>query len=196
VRFLQYHYWGKQDPENFVATAVQMYKQGGFKLFFAGTQATVCRDLVFGAVYAVLRHSGRLHDKLNRDGTVNSLSKFWHNMVAAFAATIVSSPLNYVRNIHYAMPPDQYAGSSLQILRELWHDTNVIKVPLNPVPRPTAFNFRVVSVVLQSPILYRLIFLQRRLRIGWGTTRVAVGMAFASQVYEKCVTLSGADLTT
>jgi hypothetical protein len=166
-----------------------MYRIGGYKLFFAGTQATVYRDLVFGGVYALIRHSSWLDDKFNGDGSVDIMSKFWNNVIAAFAATILSSPLNYVRNIRYAQPPDQQAGSSLYILRELWRDAKEKFV----LPKPDASS----SLKMQLPVsLYRLLYLQHRLQIGWGTTRVAVGMACASQIYEKCVSVSLHALTT
>jgi hypothetical protein len=33
----------------------------------------------------------------------------------------------------------------------------------------------------------KLRFLQSRLRIGWGTARVAVGMAFGNHIYDQCM---------
>ncbi len=41
--------------------------------------------------------------------------------------------------------------------------------------------------VLSKPLLsQQLSLLQERLRVGWGTARVAVGMGFTSHVYEYC----------
>lgn len=75
----------------------------------------------------------------------------------------VSGPFNYVRNIKYSFPADIEPPSTSQILRDVWREA---------LSKPTT--------------AARAILLQERFRIGWGTGRVAVGMAFTNLVYEQC----------
>ena len=88
-----------------------MYRIGGIRPFFAGTIATMTRDLLFGGTFAVLRHlsydptknSTHPHDNNNNNNNkslANHANELYINLFAASVATIVSSPHNYVRNIH------------------------------------------------------------------------------------------------
>lgn len=76
-------------------------------------------------------------------------------MIAAICGTIVSSPLNYVRNIHYATHPKDTLRPSTDILREL-----VVEGRANGA-----------------------MYVVRQLRVGWGTLRVGCGMAVGGYVY-------------
>jgi hypothetical protein len=76
-------------------------------------------------------------------------------------ATILSSPLNYVRNVHYATEPSVKSKSTQRILKELW-----------------------IESTKEGSIVRRMRFLQTKLRIGWGTARVGCGMAVGSKIYE------------
>ena len=91
-------------------------------------------------------------------------TRFLINMFSACTATILSSPFNYVRNIHYATPPDVQPQSFKYILYDLIHQANLKEI--------TKYN--------------QLKFVITRLRIGWGTARVGVGMAFGSEFYYFC----------
>lgn len=73
------------------------------------------------------------------------------SMLAAGFACMVSSPLNYVRNIKYGTPSHQKPPTTYEALMELW-------VEAKQSGRPASF-------------------LQSQLRIGWGTLRVACGMS-------------------
>ena len=122
----QYLYWGKTPcgEENMWTTARDMLRKGGVRPFFVGAAATVTRDFIFGGAFAVFRHyihstelmkdnNGR---KRKLEGDNNSKEdvgivyvayvQFLVSMVSASAATILSSPFNYIRNIHYVCPPD------------------------------------------------------------------------------------------
>lgn len=157
-------------------------QQGGIRHFFVGTAATVQRDLVFGGTFAVLRHEiipyiyfhhilssekGNLKAKRqsNSSSTGNTVLKtdFFINVVSGMIATLLSSPINYVRNIHYATGPNERIKSSFEILRELYRDAKN-----------------------EASIIDCFVLLQRRLRLGWGTARVGVGMAFGAKIYELC----------
>lgn len=50
-------------------------------------------------------------------------------------------------------------------------------------PQPQHTNHQ---VLLKQHLGERVNLLQERLRVGWGTARVAVGMAFTAHVYEYC----------
>ena len=158
--YYQYHMWGIEEceREHFFATVRNMYAQGGVRPFVAGTFATVTRDMSFGGSFALLRHALQSpEDTRWKKGLVN--------MFAGFVATLLSSPLNYVRNIHYATPPSLKHRTARRILSDLWHKS------------------------AQEPTLSaRCIYLQHQLRVGWGTARVACGMALGAHVYEMCST--------
>lgn len=87
------------------------------------------------------------------------------NVISATVATILSSPHNYVRVVHYATAPDEVPKGTVEILRGLLRE------------------------VAHKPTLYKkLHHLQNRLRIGWGTARVGFGMAFSAALYDYFTT--------
>ena len=142
-----------------------MYKRGGVRCFFVGSSATILRDLVFGGFFALSRHEQLLLIR-SENGKVKPPSKtreFVVNMVSASAATLLSSPLNYVRVVHYATPPDTPPQPALTILRTL-----------------------IATAALKSTVFKKLSYVQSRLRIGWGTARVGFGMAFSATLYNFC----------
>jgi hypothetical protein len=138
---------------------MKLYKHGGFRPFYAGTLATVSRDMTFGGCFAVMRHG-----LLEKDSTMN---KFFVNGISGFVATLLSSPLNYVRNMHYATPPSVKHKPALVILANLW-----------------------ASMLLEKSFWARAVYLQQQLRVGWGTARVACGMALGAQLYDKFTSLA------
>lgn len=152
IAAVKYHYWGTPTgKENFLSTSAEMVKRGGLRIFIVGTGATVNRDLVFGGIYALLRHELLASSTGSGAGTPEKSGKppppgFLVNLVAASCATILSSPWNYIRNVHYATEKGDKPLAALAILRELWTDAMREKTPFE-----------------------RLRFLQARLRIGWGT---------------------------
>lgn len=143
-----------------------MFQRGGFKPFFVGSTATIGRDLVFGGFFALFRHELFSRTKSSSAGSSSSKQpgdKFLVNLFAASAATILSSPLNYVRNIHYATPPDVKPDTFWKIFSDL-----------------------VCNALREPTLLQKLSYIQSRYRIGWGTARVGCGMAFGSYIYNQC----------
>ncbi len=56
---IKYHIWGTvKDDANiyFRDVAHELFKQGGYLPFLKGMQATLCRDVVFGGVFAMCRY--------------------------------------------------------------------------------------------------------------------------------------------
>ncbi|MES1910389.1 MAG: hypothetical protein MHM6MM_002992 [Cercozoa sp. M6MM] len=171
---VKYRYWGTQHG-SLVHTARHMAKHGGITPFMRGLAPTLTRDCVFGAAFALMRH--HCYRRLNLDET-NSLSvqsqsqtpQTFERVLAqarpltitaacAAAATALSAPFNFARNMQYAIHPRDETTSTLRTLYVLMQETRESPQPLR--------------------------FLLRRLRIGWGTARVAVGMAMSQLVYEQ-----------
>lgn len=176
-----------------------MFARGGVRPFFVGIGATVSRDIIFGGTYAFLRHD--IYSRyfpvaiiITNDPAVTALEKgeslktigpssnhqdqsdvivltshqerrirFVINLFSACVATIISSPLNYIRNMHYATPPDTAPHSMHKTLSHL-----------------------ATEVSKKSSLRDRVVFMMARLTIGWGTARVALGMAFGSEFYYYC----------
>ena len=91
------------------------------------------------------------------------------NMAAAAVATVVSGPFNLARNVQYGTKSRQRRPSVGAVLRTL-ADEVAERRGLGP----------------------KMTHVQQRLRVGWGTARVAAGMAFAHQVYDWLVANSAA----
>lgn len=164
---VKYQSW--KTKERFLRTAKTMFQQGGCRPFMKGVGATMCRDLVFGGVYSWLKYvllqstpalSAHQDDAMGRASTqrrVTASQEFLCASVAAGVGTIVSSPINWFRNIVYGSSAASPAPALLPSVRNL------------------------ISDAQQSPNAVRHIL--QRFRIGWGTARVAVGMACGNQIY-------------
>lgn len=188
----------------FFQTARDMYVAGGHRPFFKGVNATVARDTIFGGVFALAKFqlvklfkpyvyaptSGTTHATNTATATAavtataadsdtdtdaphaaashapstfhlhfsSSSMDFSAALLAGLIATTISAPLNYVRNIKYGWPSQTQPPSSTRILIDLWTESRRSQ--------------RIGA------------HLQERLRLGWGTARVAVGMAVGQFIYE------------
>ena len=140
-------------------------EKGGVASLFRGTHATICRDVVWGGTYAVLRHG--LPALLCPDADVDagevrvhgaSTFQFSCNVVAALVATVVAAPFNFVRNIQYGHLTERRERKMVQTLKQVWRE---------------AANH-------QSG---RAMYLVSRMNVGWGTLRVGVSMGVGSQLY-------------
>ena len=175
-----------------------MFKRGGIRPFFVGSSATLARDIIFGGTYALLRHELQLTWLPNKaismvpstttyTATCNSNSisnnstskltldqklmrerrfeaiRFLINMYSACMATFLSSPFNYVRNVHYSTPPEHIPLTTIAIFTDL-----------------------IRAMRLEKGYINKCIYVLKQLRIGWGTARVGVGMAFGSEFYYYC----------
>ena len=88
------------------------------------------------------------------------------SLLAGAMGTIISSPFNYVRNIKYGWPASETPPSATRILTDLL-------VECKEKTREGGWKQGAAHM-------------QDRLRIGWGTARVAVGMAVGYEIYELC----------
>ena len=90
--------------------------------------------------------------------------KLWIDASSGFIATMLSSPFNFVRNIQYATAKDEKKiPSMMTVMRALYYDG---------MKESDGGVFKAVQ------------YWMFRLRIGWGTARVAVGMRVTSFGYE------------
>jgi hypothetical protein len=172
---IKYHMWGQVTTgsaatASFYTAARQMFNKGGIRPFMAGSVATILRDVKFGGVYAIIRYTGNrsYFTKVDNSDKAKPVPKsIWSetaiNVLAGCVATIVSSPMNYVRNIHYATLPGTAPADIVSIFLTLHREANK-----------------------HSHLSKKLQHIQGRLRIGWGTARVGIGMAFASKMYTIC----------
>lgn len=132
--------------------------------FFIGTLATINRDLLFGGAFSYLRHEFLpIAMSTRHDITNPRTTDFLVNLIAGTAATLLSSPFNYIRNIQYATPPNEIPMNSKQIMIELIKNARKEEILANKIK-----------------------YIQSRLRLGWGTARVGCGMAFGAKIYEIC----------
>ncbi|KAG7373195.1 mitochondrial carrier protein [Nitzschia inconspicua] len=156
ISAIKYKSWGREVNRGMATEAVEMFEKGGLRPFGNGLLPTVYRDLVFGGTYTFLRLELQYRLELSQD-------KQWTaNMAAAAMATIVSGPFNLARNVQYATRSKHKADNVSKVLHDF-----------------------VVETQQQSTLWGKMRFVQNRLRIGWGTVRVAVGMSFGHFVYDR-----------
>jgi hypothetical protein len=143
--FVKYQTWGLPDGERgFYSVARKASRAAGPTIFFRGLPATVLRDSLFGGCFSLARQ------RLRAAG----LPHFGADFVAAGAATVLSAPLNYARNIQFGAPWGEPTPPAWRAIRRLWQRAGA---------RPT--------------VPATLYYLCHRTKVGWGTLRVAGGMA-------------------
>ena len=166
ISAIKYTVWTKDRKTSWINQVASMHRKGGFHQFTKGVYATMARDITFGAIFSVLRRSRKRKYRMQNAGTSNIAvtipysSSLWIDGSSAFAATVCSSPFNYVRNMQYEKST-QSIPTMIRILKDLYH-TGLSKGGPSEAVKWWMF----------------------RLRIGWGTARVAVGMSFTSFCYE------------
>ena len=156
VTTIKYKSWGREVNRGMMKESMEMFRKGGLRPFGNGLVPTVLRDLCFGGTYTFLRL------ELQYLFQLTSEQQWAANMASAAMATIVSAPFNLVRNVQYATRSREKADSISKILHAFAKEANTHKTSWQ-----------------------RARYVQNRLRIGWGTVRVAVGMAFGHLVYDN-----------
>ncbi|VEU42225.1 unnamed protein product [Pseudo-nitzschia multistriata] len=156
ITAIKYKTWGREVNRGMATEVVEMFRKGGFRPFRNGLVPTVLRDLCFGGTYTFLRLEIQYVFQLRPD------QQWGANTVAASLATIVSAPFNLVRNVQYATRSRERADGVAKILGDFARE-----------------------VASQATTWRSLRYFQTRLRIGWGTVRVGVGMAFGHSVYDR-----------
>lgn len=162
---IRYTSWGRVQNRGMLREAFSMLRKssGSLRPFFNGLLPTLYRDVVFGGCYTWLRLQIPYwyHKEWMEE---SALTRGLCNFMAAALATILSGPFNYVRVVQLSTSAQQRADTTWYILGDLLHQTR-------QEPRP-------------------LYFIVDRLRIGWGTVRVALGMSFGHSLYDWLSKLS------
>lgn len=136
----------------FYAVTRNLLAQKGISGLFTGAPETVIGNILFSATYEMAR---------NAENEKASGSKLAYNIAAGSLASIVASPVNYIRAIKYSTPADQTPREAVMILKDLWKDAKS-----------------------SSGMLPKLGFFQKRLLIGCDTVRVGLGMAAGQWMYD------------
>ena len=175
----KYRMWGQHEPLTFAPTVRAMWREGGCRPFLVGIVPTVLRDAVFGGAFMVVRTAlaahvreyehkhghgrrprsgGGAEAKTRVEAAESSrTTSVAISLVSGSVATLASAPFNFARNMQYATPPSQCAEPTVALVATLFRQACAERSPAR--------------------------FLQRRLRVGWGTMRVAVGMAAGFELY-------------
>lgn len=156
ISAVKYKTWSRQVNRGIWVEAAEMWHKGGLRPFLNGLRPTLCRDIAFGGCYTFLRYT------INGPSASPDHYQWIGNMLAAGVATVVSGPFNLARN-------EQYATKSKKLAPTI----------------PQVFSTLAKQVAAQDNMSDKLHLLQNRLRIGWGTARVAVGMAFGHFIYDQ-----------
>jgi hypothetical protein len=156
VTAIKYKSWGREVNRGMLPEAMEMFRKGGLRPFSNGLYPTILRDLCFGGTYTFLRLELQYLFQLRPE------QQWAANMTAAALATIVSAPFNLVRNVQYATRSREKADTISMILHDFMRDARG-----------------------QQTTWQRMRYIQNRLRVGWGTVRVAIGMAFGHLVYDS-----------
>lgn len=162
---VKYRSWGEstqlEKPPSIVGAAVATYRRGGLPAFFTGFNATIARDMTFGAVFALLRREWRklLYESSECE---TPLGCFFADAAAAGCAAICSGPMNYARNRQFAL-----------------HSTD-LRVPTVL----ETLQYFLTGLRQRSTTYERLRYAQTRLMIGWGTLRVMSGMGLGAFIYQ------------
>jgi hypothetical protein len=199
---VKYQTWGRTENRGVWTEALSMARAGSWRPFVKGLGPTILRDTAFGGTYTVLRlHIVQQQQQYNDDNEdhhhdgrrqVNTAAA---NFVAAALATVVSGPFNYVRNVQYGTPSGERAPTVPKVLVELYRETMAVGQQVVAVVMPqssgqsSSTGGTTSSGARMMPpqhrlLLLRLHFVQTKLRIGWGTARVAMGMSFSHAVYD------------
>eukprot|EP00995_Heteronema_vittatum_P007054 NODE_218_length_1630_cov_130.833650_g152_i0.p1 GENE.NODE_218_length_1630_cov_130.833650_g152_i0~~NODE_218_length_1630_cov_130.833650_g152_i0.p1 ORF type:complete len:261 (-),score=44.10 NODE_218_length_1630_cov_130.833650_g152_i0:715-1497(-) len=181
VALCKFRMWGKDCTV--LDEMKAMWRAKGWRPFVVGGLSTVMRDGLFGIIYTTTKYAlgapvgmgprgpptpGAPSSSSSSPATGRTFSgQFVSKSIAAGLGTICSAPLNYVRSLKYAhLCLETHPPSMFAILAGLYADTAAISKKKG---RWAAAQF-----------------IQMRWNLGWGTTRVAVGMAFGDFVYHNC----------
>ena len=155
ITAVKYKTWSREQPTTMLREALTMWNKGGIRPFTNGLYPTLCRDIVFGGCYTYVRLELQWYG-------LPPAYQWAGNMFAAALATVLSGPLNLARNVQYATTSRSDAPNIRQVLMQLH-----------------------LEWTMKQTLWEKWHHVQSRLRIGWGTARVAVGMAFGQSVYEN-----------
>jgi len=155
VSCVKYHAWGTDLELRVVAR--NMRKEAGLGSFTRGLGTTAVRDSVFTVLYLVGK-------KYADDWSPSNGVHFLTNSAISCMATIITAPINYIRNMKYSKGYQNNNPSVSHIYRDLVNQQCPYKTYKDVVP------------------IIR--YYTHRLAIGWGTLRVGVGIASGQYIFD------------
>lgn len=156
VSCVKYHAWGTDHKLGYVAR--DMYKTSGLHSFSRGLGTTALRDALFSSMYLLGK---RFLDEKFPDSSL----KFMGNVIISCLATIITSPINYIRNIKYASGYISSNPSYSEVMKQL-----VLNQDVYQGKRDT---YKVIRYYFG------------KFAVGWGTLRVGVGIALGQYIYDS-----------
>lgn len=167
LSLVKYQSWGQEDYKSFAATSRQLLRDAGPLVVLRGVISTMMRDGIFGFCFSLRRLAP------NKTGAVEQpvASDFAAAVVCAAVGTTLGSPFNYLRNLSYAQ------NSCVEL--ESWQAKRAFA--------ERAFGDLSRETREAGSFAGRLRVIVTRFNLGWGTLRVAVGMAMTDHVYTSCV---------
>ena len=192
LHVVKFRTWGLPDHErNILRAARDIYAHGGALAFTRGMKATMARDMVFGMTYSSLRRYAS--SKQQQAPTAWRRSReFAVNAASAAVATVVSGPFNYVRNVQFAKVRGWRRSARAARARHalsLRARASQFGVDERPPSIREALRYFAHEAQAREGVVARLRYVQTRLMIGWGTLRVASGMAITALGYSALLEL-------
>jgi hypothetical protein len=135
--------WNQEQSKSLYTLSHNLYKTYGLTAFVRGLHCTMLRDSIFAVTFYGLSSKFNKQRCLTNDVLYGSI------------ATLVSSPINYVRNMSYFNFNKKIKVSD--VLKDLKNDIKYKN--------------------------YNELFI-KKLNCGWGTLRVGLGMATSKKIYE------------
>ncbi|CAE8633842.1 unnamed protein product [Polarella glacialis] len=170
LSLIKYQIWRDDEVRrSFFHMAKRLLKDAGPTVFARGIISTVFRDGTFGLCFSLRKYG---QGQAGREKGLNEFvaRDFMVSMACAALGTVISSPFNYVRNRSYAVSSEVALESACakwnfwcEHMGFLWH-----------------------GMRRQESTLAGFRWLQVRMQLGWGTARVACGMAMTDLLYHKC----------
>lgn len=182
VKFYTFTYKPNGRP---LENAMEMWRRGGYKPFFKGIYAGVARDAIFGVFYETTNFLldnycvKELQNKIPQEyNKTKDALYFSTRFFSATLATIMSSPLNYARNIQFKTAPHKPQPLILDIWSDVWRESNKA---LKKAEIASHTN-RNRNTIFSCP---RLKFFQNKFMIGAGTARAGLGMALGQLLFNN-----------
>lgn len=168
LSYIKYQCWKQHETVSQVISTLLKSKESVGRALYHGGLCTIYRDVIFCGVFSFLRHNHKLYSifdnflsEITRE-PAHGTAFILVNFVAAGGGVVLSSPLNYARELKltYSVRSAPSVSTLLRnLVKECWGDKFV-------------------------PDLHKL---QQRLRLGWGSLRVACGMTVGAFVFDNCV---------
>jgi len=163
LSLIKYHTWGTDSRTSFCDMALQLQRNAGVRVFLRGSLMTCMRDSMFGLCFCLRKH---IEDKIDD----KNVSPILSGCLCATLGTVLGSPFNFLRNLMYAQKssvPLETSSSKFRFVKENLH-------------------ILYCETKRQATAVHQFRYLCQRFGLGWGTARVAVGMALADRVYHSC----------